>query len=73
MAFQKAEDPTPGKNRLHLDLTADDLDVEVERLVAAGARLVGRRGDDGFSWATMSDPDGNEFDVASTHDASASY
>ena len=26
LAFQQVEDPTPGKNRLHLDLGAPDLD-----------------------------------------------
>lgn len=64
LGFQKVEDPTPGKNRIHLDLGADDLDAEVERLVAAGAGLVGRRGDEGFRWVTLADPQGNEFDVA---------
>lgn len=64
MAFQKVDDPTPGKNRLHLDLTAEDLDAEVERLTSNGAGLVGRRGDESFRWVTLSDPDGNEFCVA---------
>lgn len=73
LAFQKVEDPTPGKNRLHLDLTADDLDAEVDRLVAAGATLVARRGDDSFRWATMADPHGNEFDVAEQEEAAAAY
>lgn len=27
-AFQQVEDPTPGKNRVHLDLTTDDLETE---------------------------------------------
>ena len=63
VAFQKVDDPTPGKNRLHLDLTAADLDAEVERLTSAGAGLVGRRGDESFRWVTLSDPDGNEFCV----------
>jgi hypothetical protein len=73
LAFQKVEDPTPGKNRLHLDLTAGDLDAEVDRLVGAGARLVARRGDESFRWATMADPDGNEFDVAEQEEAAAAY
>ena len=64
MAFQKVDDPTPGKNRLHVDLKTDDLDVEVERLMAAGAGLVERRGDDSFRWVTLTDPAGNEFCVA---------
>jgi predicted enzyme related to lactoylglutathione lyase len=64
MAFQKVDDPTPGKNRIHVDLRTDDLDAEVDRLVEAGAGLVARRGDDSFRWVTLSDPAGNEFCVA---------
>ena len=64
LAFQKVPDPTPGKNRVHLDLSAPDLDAEVDRLVAAGATLVGRRGDESFRWVTLADPAGNEFCVA---------
>jgi hypothetical protein len=64
LAFQKVEDPTPGKNRMHLDLTAGDVQAEVDRLVAAGASFVEYRGDESFRWATMSDPHGNLFDVA---------
>ena len=69
MAFQQVPDPTPGRNRLHVDLTADDLDAEVDRLLASGAGLVERRGDDSFRWVTMTDPDGNEFCVAGQSDA----
>lgn len=67
LAFQQVEDVTPGKNRLHLDLTSSDVEVEVERLLAAGATLVGRRGDESFAWVTLADPDGNEFCVAPGH------
>lgn len=63
LAFQKVEDPTPGKNRIHLDLSAPDLDSEVDRLVDSGASLVERRGDESFRWVTLADPDGNQFDV----------
>lgn len=65
LAFQKVEETTAGKNRLHLDLGADDPDAEVNRLVEAGASLVGWRGEEGFRWATLTDPQGNEFCVAS--------
>ncbi|MDZ5619743.1 VOC family protein [Nocardioides bizhenqiangii] len=64
VAFQLVEAPTPGKNRLHLDLTAADLDAEVDRLLASGASLVERRGDENFRWVTLTDPAGNEFCVA---------
>ncbi|MBC9227302.1 VOC family protein [Aeromicrobium sp. 636] len=67
LAFQKVEEPTPGKNRLHLDVVTDDLAAEVERLRAAGAGLVAERGDDSFRWVTMTDPAGNEFCVAPRH------
>ncbi|WP_256842916.1 VOC family protein [Ornithinimicrobium cryptoxanthini] len=68
MAFQKVDGVTPGKNRLHLDLTASgDLDDEVERLLGAGATLVARRGDENFRWVTLADPQGNEFCVSGAH------
>jgi hypothetical protein len=37
LAFQKVDDPTPGKNRVHIDFTAPDMDAEVKRLVGLGA------------------------------------
>jgi hypothetical protein len=65
LAFQKVPDPTPGKNRVHVDFTAADLDAEVERLVQSGAVETGRHsfGDD-FRWVVLADPDGNAFCVA---------
>ncbi len=70
LSFQKVDDPTPGKNRVHLDLTAEDLDAEVDRLLGAGATLVARRGDENFRWVTLADPDGNQFCVAGAQEAS---
>lgn len=67
LAFQKVDEVSAGKNRLHLDLTAPDLDAEVERLLAAGAGLVARRGDESFRWVTLTDPQGNEFCVSGPH------
>ncbi len=66
LGFQKVDEPTRGKNRLHLDLHADDVAAEVSRLVAEGATSLGERSVDGaFSWTTLTDPDGNEFCIAS--------
>jgi predicted enzyme related to lactoylglutathione lyase len=70
LSFQKVDDPTPGKNRIHLDLTAEDLDAEVDRLLGAGATLVAHRGDENFRWVTLADPDGNQFCVAGAQEAS---
>lgn len=64
LAFQKVEDPTPGKNRMHLDLSAPDLDAEVARLTANGATEYERHDMDGFRWVTLTDPDGNRFCVS---------
>ena len=67
LGFQKVDDPTPGKNRVHLDLVAADREAEVSRLLAAGATLVAHREMPGFQWTTLADPDGNEFCVAADH------
>lgn len=65
LGFQKVPDPTPGKNRLHLDLHSRDRVRDVARLVAAGATEVGRReASADFGWAVLADPDGNVFCVA---------
>ena len=73
MGFQKVDDPTPGKNRIHLDLTAPDIEAEVDRLVAAGATIVGRRSAGDFNWVTLADPQGNQFCVAPRHEAAEAY
>ena len=65
LAFQKVDDPTPGKNKLHVDIRTDgDLDAEVARWVEAGAISLGKRNAGDFHWVTLSDPDGNEFCIA---------
>ena len=64
LAFQKVDGQSVGKNSIHLDLAAPDLDAEVDRLLTAGATLVERRGEKSFRWVTLADPQGNEFDVA---------
>lgn len=66
LGFQRVSDPTPGKNRVHLDLGADDTEAEVARLVGLGATEVGRHdfGDD-FRWVVLADPAGNVFCIGS--------
>jgi predicted enzyme related to lactoylglutathione lyase len=64
LGFQKVPDPTPGKNRVHLDFRAADVDAEVLRLTAAGATEVGRhKFGDKFRWVVLADPEGNVFCV----------
>jgi len=49
-------------SRVHVDIETDDIDAEVARLEALGARRVDV-GQGDVSWVVMADPDGNEFDV----------
>ena len=63
----RAVERKTAKNRLHLDLRADGSTqaLEVERLLALGAREadVGQGPD--VSWVVLADPEGNEFCVLS--------
>jgi predicted enzyme related to lactoylglutathione lyase len=62
LGFQTVPDATPGKNRVHLDFSAADVDAEVERLVAAGATEAGRHSvGPSFRWVVLKDPEGNAF------------
>ena len=62
--FVKVPEDKAAKNRMHLDLGTADLDGEVERVVGLGATLVGRYDEWGATWATFTDPEGNEFCIA---------
>ncbi|MEU4349104.1 VOC family protein [Streptomyces sp. NPDC023838] len=66
LLFVTVPDAKAVKNRVHLDLQPQDRtrDEEVERLLTLGATLVGdHRRPDGTGWATLADPEGNEFCV----------
>lgn len=70
LGFQKVADATPGKNRLHLDLDrdgSDDRDAVIAEWTAAGAVHLGTRTEEGISWDTFADPDGNEFCIGNPH------
>jgi hypothetical protein len=64
LAFQKVDDPTPGKNRVHIDFSTSDVGAEVKRLVELGAAETGRGNFGDFEWVVLADPDGNAFCVA---------
>lgn len=68
MFIQVPEDKV-AKNRMHLDLTADDLEQEVERLVGLGATVIHEKDEWDTRWFTLQDPEGNEFCVSQPHDA----
>ncbi|MFE5242197.1 MULTISPECIES: VOC family protein [unclassified Streptomyces] len=51
------------KNRLHIDLSPDDLHTEVERIVGLGARRADVGQGEDVTWVVLEDPEGNEFCV----------
>lgn len=55
--FQAVPEPKTVKNRIHWDVVGDP-----DGLIATGARLLRRRGDD-LAWDVLADPEGNEFCV----------
>ncbi len=63
IALQRVPEAKTVKNRLHFDISVDDVNLACEQI----ERLGGRRRDDhdfhehGFSWRRMADPEGNEF------------
>ena len=63
LLFQRVPESKTAKNRLHLDLTADDMGGEVRRLEGLGARRLRLVREGGLSWTIMGDPEGNEFCV----------
>jgi len=61
--FQRIEDAPTQRNRVHVDLRTPDLDSETARLVALGALIVRQFDLPQIRYATMTDPEGNTFDV----------
>ena len=61
--FQKVPEPKIAKNRAHIDFDAEDMEAEVERLVALGGTVRGRHNLGDFRWTIVADPEGNEFCV----------
>jgi predicted enzyme related to lactoylglutathione lyase len=57
IAFAPVPEAKRAKNRIHIDVTTDD----VGALVAAGARVLRPKGEGGIGWHVLADPEGNEF------------
>jgi predicted enzyme related to lactoylglutathione lyase len=55
------------KNRVHLDLDADDVAAEVTRVIALGATHIHDKDEFGLQWTTLADPEGNEFCIGTPH------
>ena len=67
LAFQQVEDPTPGKNKWHLDLFSPDPAAAIQRALDLGATKKGDYEEYDTVWTTLADPEGNLFDVAAPH------
>ena len=61
--FLQVPEPKTTKNRMHADLTTEDLPAELVRLRDLGATFIAEHSEAGVTWATLADPEGNEFDV----------
>jgi predicted enzyme related to lactoylglutathione lyase len=62
--FFQVPEGKSAKNRLHVDLEADDLDAETQRLTALAASVLWEKDEWGTRWNTLTDPEDNEFCVA---------
>jgi len=65
LLFQLVPEPKTVKNRLHFDVRvgAERREAEVARLLSLGATELWRGSQGPFEWATLADPQGNEFCV----------
>jgi len=62
IGFHRVPESKTVKNRMHFDLITTDFDAEIDRLTGLGATRLNEI-KDGRHWATLADPEGNEFDV----------
>ncbi len=63
LAFQEVPDPTPGKNKLHVDAHHVDLEAVSDRVMELGGSFVASHEVTGFTWNVYADPEDNQFCV----------
>ena len=65
LLLQAVDEPKTTKNRMHFDIETPNVDAEVARLEALGARRLEpeARHEHGTTWVVLADPEGNEFCV----------
>jgi predicted enzyme related to lactoylglutathione lyase len=64
LAVQQVDDPTEGRNRLHLDFGSSDASATAGRIIEIGGEELEQHEIQGFGWTVFADPEGNEFCVA---------
>jgi predicted enzyme related to lactoylglutathione lyase len=64
LSFQRMPEPKSVKNRLHLDVRVDDLEVATDAVLGLGGTWDGNELTlDEARWRTLGDPEGDEFDI----------
>jgi len=64
LSFQRVPEPKSVKNRVHLDIRVEKLDEATNAVLALGGSWdENERTLDDARWRTLSDPEGNEFDI----------
>jgi predicted enzyme related to lactoylglutathione lyase len=61
--FHQVPEGKRAKNRVHPDCLTDGLEQEVQRVLTLGATHLRDVTEGGYTWATLADPEGNEFDI----------
>jgi predicted enzyme related to lactoylglutathione lyase len=63
LRFQRVPEPKSVKNRLHLDVSVEDLDEALARVERIGGRAISEQtlAEYGYDWRVVADPEGNEF------------
>jgi len=63
IVFQRTEEARAVKNRIHLDVSVEDIEAATERLESLGGRRIdaGIGTEVGYAFRAVADPEGNEF------------
>ena len=61
LLFIRVPEPRTVKNRVHVDFGVSDIEAEATRLIELGGTRGETHREQGFVWAVMADPVGNEF------------
>ena len=64
--LQHTTDAKTSKERVHIDLETDDVEAEVQRLEALGAKKWDHQQERGYNFWVLRDPWGNEFCILQT-------
>jgi hypothetical protein len=64
LGLQRVPEPREGKNRVHVDWTAEDRRAEVKRITGLGATEIEEHTYPGLAWTVLTDPEGTVFCVS---------